>query len=475
MEAINQGRKLIKDKVRDVNTAKSLISYAKQLLTKSRAAWAPPEKGTIPYDPQSWIEELLFVAYVISTCFEQNPKQFTDENLQNQLVAILSYASVQLRQIDMISSIIDSIVQSLICPNLVIPDYILLHNHNAVHLLLNVYESEISDGVLLSACICLAKDKNFYHSVDKYLPRIEQKYPAGAASLKAVLIMQNISNSQIPEKAQEALTIINNALSKEPKNPQLLYNAAVLCLKLHNKEKACEYAIKALESNPALPYTVLLVMKLLRSNCDFKAALDLADRSPLEAGYWSKEIVIEACLVAAESGNKQKIEKYFTRLRKYWRQDPEALYATVKTSLMLNNIAYASECFTLWSEFDQQSAEFFYAYSQLCIYSNDLKEAERHLMYAIDIDGSCAEYHSTLALVLHKRGKPEMAIERAKFAIDLDPDCIHSWLVLANVSDGDVSANALKKVQDLRSTTVDMTGVELVICSGDSRGSFSIE
>lgn len=470
---IKQGRKLIKDTIRDINVAKSLITYAKSLLTKNRANWTAPEKNELPYNPQTWLEELLVVGYAISQCFEGNPKQFTDENLQNQLVAILSFASIQLRQIDMINPILDSIVQSLTCPNLLIPDYILLRNYNAVSLLLDVFDTQISDGVLLAACICLTKEKSYSQKIHKYLPRIAEKYPSAAASLKSVLIMQNISVNQIQSKAQEALTPILEALNDDPTNPQLLYNAAVLCLKLHRKDKASEYALKSLQADPSLPYTVLLVMKILRSNCDFKAALELADRSPIESGYWSKDIVIEAVLIAAESGNKQKIEKYFPRLKKYWRQDPEALYATIRTSLMLGNIQYASECFQLWSEFDQQSAEFFYCYAQLCIIAGDLNEAERHLMFAIEIDGGNSEYHAALATVLNKRGKHEMAIERAKFAVDLDPNSVHGWLALANVSDD--PAPALKKVQEIRAVTVELSRIELVVCRGDIRSAFSLE
>ena len=463
MEDIKNGRKLLKSETKDIQTAKGLINYAKILLGPNRKSWEPPQKDEFPTNPQTWIEELVLVGYKINACAKQNMKQFCTENLQDQLAAILCFAASQIKQMDVISPVIDSIIQALSCPDITVPFYVHNKNINALSLLLQAFHESMSDASLLCACLFLAQNKSTSYQAEKYVDRLMLKYPRVVASLRACLLIQSAAFGESRSKCEEALHIITDALLVYSNDPQLLFNASLLSLNLYNKKKASEYAQKALIAETSNPHIILLMMKILRSNCNFEAALKLAERSPVEIGHWDKYIVIEAMFIAAESGDMGLMEKYFQRLRKYWKKDSYAMNCTVRLNLMLGKLQNASECFQLWSEFDQQSADLFFCYSELCVASQDFAEAEKNLYFAIEADSDKAEYHAALAFVLQKRGKKEMALERAKFATELEPNNIHSWLALASVSTGEMSAFSLRKVQEIRCNTVDVSPLDIML------------
>ena len=464
MEEFQNGRKFLKSKTKDIPTVKGLINYAKLLLGSSRNFWQQPQNDEeITPIPQTWIEELILVGYKINSCAKQNMKQFCAENLQDQFVAILCFAAAQIKQLDVIQPVVDSVVQTLSCPDIIIPFYVYNKNLNAVTLLLQVFHSTMSDASLLAACLFLAKNKSTSYHAEKYIDRLAPKYPKIVASLRACLLTQSAAYNENRSKCQEALGIITSALTAYPDDPQLLFNAAILCIKLYDKKNASLYAQKALIADPSNPHIILLLMKILRSNCNFEAALELADRSPAETGRWDKFIVIEAMFIAAEIGNMPKMEGYFQRLKKYWRRDGYAMSSTVRLNLMLGKLQSASECFQIWAEFDQQSADFFFCYSELCVASQDFAEAEKNLYFAIEADSDRAEYHAALALVLQKRGKKDMALERAKFATELEPNNIHPWLALASVSTGEINTRALKKVQEIRCNTIELGPLDIML------------
>lgn len=463
MEDIQTGRSFLKSAETTISVANGLISYAKTLLGPKRSFWKPPQQGEFPVTPSTWLEEMILISYKIMDCAKANMKQFCSEKLQDQLVSILTFTAAELKQLDVVAPCIEQIVQCLTCPDIILPFYVYNRNLNAVSLLLGAYHEEVSDSTLLVSSLFLAKNKSTAYQAEKYIEKLAPKFPAIIPSVKAYLMVQSVSSAERQTKCEEALSIITAALESFPNNAYLLYNAAILSLKAHNKEKACSFAQKALKADPEDPSITLLVMKLLRSNCNFEAALNIADRSVVESGKWNKHIVIEAMFVAAESGDMTRMEGYFQRLRKNWKKDTCAMNCTVRLNLMLGKLQNASECFQIWAEFDQQSPDFFFCYSQLCVASQDFEEAEKNLYFAIEAESERAEFHAALAIVLFKRGKKEMALERAKFATELEPENIHAWLALATVSTGDVSSNALRVVQELRCNTIELEPLDFII------------
>jgi tetratricopeptide (TPR) repeat protein len=131
---------------------------------------------------------------------------------------------------------------------------------------------------------------------------------------------------------------------------------------------------------------------------------------------------------------------------------------------MLGKADSAADCFETWAEIDQQSAEFYFAYSQLCLAARDFGEAETALTTATELMPFNGHYHAALANLLFKNGQEEKALAVAKYAVKIDPESVHAWFAVANVSRHSADASeALAKATELRKTVVDLTHMSLVL------------
>jgi tetratricopeptide (TPR) repeat protein len=203
---------------------------------------------------------------------------------------------------------------------------------------------------------------------------------------------------------------------------------------------------------------------VLRSNCQGEDGAAIAAGSRDLLDRYDRDILIEGMYAADECGDLATTEKLFKCLRTHFKVDPVALEAAVRLNLMLGKADSAADCFQTWADVDQQSAEFFFAYSQLCLSAKDFAEAETALTSATELQPFSGQYHAALANLLFKVGQEEKALAIAKYAVKIDPDSIHPWFALANVSHNPAEASeALAKATELRKTVIDLAHLSLVL------------
>ncbi|KAK8893475.1 Bardet-Biedl syndrome 4 protein [Tritrichomonas musculus] len=348
-----------------------------------------------------------------------------------------------------------------------LPD--LIHNKHiiGVSTVLEAYNQQIHDSTLLLTCVYLARNPGYSTTVAKYLNRLNKDYPAQVASIQAFMLINNCSVNIRDEKCNEALQILDVVRKKDKKNSQILYNEGFIHALLRNKETAFDFLKASLRPQDGkLPYAsaILLMIRIMRSNCQTSEALQLATNSYYLLNRYDKNICIEGMYAAAEKGDMDQMDFFFKKLKKHYKKDSTVMEALVKINLMLGKTKNASDCFQTWSEFDKESPEFFFCCSQLCLASQDTSEAIKNLILAIQLDPSNAEYIANLATVFFKTGAKEKAYDHARSAIRADPYSIHAWLALEMVSPDDSEArDALNKAVELRKNVVDLSGLSIIL------------
>jgi tetratricopeptide (TPR) repeat protein len=301
----------------------------------------------------------------------------------------------------------------------------------------------------------------------KYLDRLKDAYFVEWLSLRALILIQECSIDQLEARCSEALQLFKEAEKTYEKNPVVNYNIAYLHARLHEKTQALDYAKRAIlvNSDTHPPHwALLLLIRILRSNCQTTQALNLAIVAKDLLDCYDRDILIEGIFAAAESGDSVQTEHLFQLLRKNFKRDTRAFAASVKLNLMLGNIQSASECFQKWAEFDQQSPDFFFAFSQLCLASKDLGEAMTALSSACDLQPMNGQYQSALAYLYYEADAKDKALERARAAVSYDPECIHGWLALLHIdADPEEVGEARKRVSYLRKNSVDLSNIGILV------------
>jgi tetratricopeptide (TPR) repeat protein len=209
---------------------------------------------------------------------------------------------------------------------------------------------------------------------------------------------------------------------------------------------------------------ILLLARILRSNCQSEEAVSLALASRDLIDCYDRDILIEGMLAAAESGDFPNAEALFQLLRANFKADAVALNASVSLNLILGKVDGATECFETWADIDEQTAEFYFAYGQLALAAKDYAAANVGLSGACELQPTCGKYHAAAAMLLARVDAKEKAQERARQAIRVDPECPHAWLALATVAaDTPEGAGALARTVELRRKSVDLARLSLLL------------
>jgi len=476
MEEIKNGRSLLVSSSKGIETAQSLISYCKRMIGTLRLEWYPPENEGLPFKFETWVEELLYASYKLSTICANNSKLFNSSNLTNPYISILFFAATQLKQLDAIIPIIDQIVQNITSPDCVLLFYLVNKQKTAVSLILEAFSIHIKDSTLLSACFYLAQSIETYEMVlPSYLDRLSQQYSFQVTILRAAISVNRYLISNDSTNIEYSLELIMGLLSDHPQNHLVLFNLAYLYALKKDKENSFKYARQSLVSNYNHSKPLLLLIRILHSNCQYDAAIDIAKSSAIILDRWDKNIVIEAMFCAAEKGDIALVESMFKRLNRKWKTDSQAMSASVRLNLMLGKINQATDVFESWSSFDQQSSEFMFCYSQLCVAAQDYSEAEKFITFAIDLNPKRGEYHAALSAILLKRGKKDIAYQRAKFATEIDPKSLFSWVALYNSSPNQLASETLLKLTELRMSHIDLSELSFMLFPNESSISGVIE
>lgn len=463
MQAIQEARTIIASKKNDVETGRKLIEYAKKLMTNYRSVWFPPPQNTFVFAPSLWTEELMLVAFRLSDCFLKDPKGFVVNNLATPFISILLFGATQLRQLDIVAPIIDKLLHNLICADLLVPYFVFKKNKDAVSLFLESFAPQMKDSTVLLACLYLAQFPDTLFLVKIYLDRLKKKFPIQVTYLKALLLIRTCTPDEYATKGQEAIDLLKDYLPSNPQDHQLLYNLAFLSALAQKKVDAFEYIQQSIKINTSDSRALLLMIRILHANCQYTQALSIAKTVKSLLDRYDKNICKEVILIAAESGDSSLAEEYFHKLQNNWPKNTEVMNTIVRLNLMYGKIQSATEHFQAWSEFDQQSADFFYCYSQLCFSSKDYLEAEKYMSFAIEQDPCRAELHVAYAEILKKNDKLDMAIDRIHYAIEIDPFNIPAWVVLSGLLTGEESNQALQKAIELRNNYIDLSGLDMML------------
>jgi hypothetical protein len=318
----------------------------------------------------------------------------------------------------------------------------------------------------IRVCAFLAASDCFASVKPEYLASLADDFPVEVASIRASLIVHGVGRGDEEARCREAIAVVNAARGGRD-NPIVCFNLAYLHARLREKSKAIRYAKRsvAASSNGApLGSALMLLIRVLRSNCQSEDAAAIAIGSCVLLAHYHRDILIEGIYAAAECGDLATTETLFKCLRTHFKVDPVALQAAVRLNLMLGKTDSAAGCFQTWADVDQQSAEFFFGYAQLCFSAKDFAEAESALTSATELQPFNGNYHAALANLLFRLGQEEKALTIAKYAVKIDPDSVHAWFALANVSHNPAEASeALAKATDLRKTVIDLAQLSLVL------------
>ena len=347
----------------------------------------------------------------------------------------------------------------------IVSSYIDEDNFIGITTILESLADRLTGSALLD-CICfIVKNHGSASIVEKYYDRLEKDFPAQLASVKAYILVSEITKENREQKCNEAIQILENALKKDRKNPQLLFNIAYVNVLQNNKENAYKTLKKSFNKKKD-PYasSILLLIRILRSNCQTDEALSIANAAFDLLGRYDRNITIEGMFVAAEKGDISKMEFFFQKLKKNYKNDKKVMEAATKINLMLGKVQDATDCFQKWSKFDKESSDFFFCCAQLCLAAMDSNEALRNLSLANQLDPLNAEILANMATVYYKSGSKDRAYEIALAATKIDPTSIHAWLALSTVSTDDAEAkNALNYAIALRRSFVDLSGLSLIL------------
>lgn len=348
-----------------------------------------------------------------------------------------------------------------------LPDLIKSKHIIGVSTVLEACNDKIKDSTLLACCIYLAKHHGYLANVEKNLKRLENPYPAQVASIRAYLLITNCSIDVRDEKCNEALKILEKVRKSDPQNPQILYNEAYIYALLRNQEMSFNLIKSALQkscNHPPIPSVLLLLIRILRSNCQTKEALDMATQSYYLLNKYDKYICIEGMYAAVESGDLNQMKIFSQKLERKFKKDTKVMETFTKINLMVGKTENATKCFQTWSSFDNETPEFFFCCAQLCSASQNYENAIHHLMLACQLDPSNANYLSYLATIYANAQKHEKAYDCAKDAVQVNPYSVHAWLALSNISpDENEARNALAMAMNLRKTVVDLEDLDIIL------------
>lgn len=249
----------------------------------------------------------------------------------------------------------------------------------------------------------------------------------------------------------------------------MLFNIAYLYALKGEKEKSFQYVKQSFQSNPSNSKILLLFVRILRSNCQFKAVLDLVSASRHILDRWDLFLCIEAMYSAAESNDFNLMTKYFKKIRKNWKNDVIALKNLVKVNLMIKKTNDAMEIMKSWAEFDVQSSDYFFCFSQISLVSKSVDHAKRFILYAVELDPSNVIYLAALSQIHLELGEPKEALTIALTAIHLDPNNIYAWIAYAACLEGKESQEANEKLLKLRVSYVDLSNLDLILTSFEKK------
>ena len=463
---------------RKANIAR-VIFYAKSMMIYKNYAYVAPEPGLYPVEPQTWLEEVLAIGLVLAEelagpnamVYLSDATDPLRSRFVTKIVALLFFAAAELEQFDVISPVIDKIVQNLMCIDLLIPFFIRMNNHLAVSLLLDAYSDRISMTIKLCACLFMVKFPDFAHKAVRYFDELQEVYPIHVIAMRMNLIIEGQPYSVAIKRADELKQLVEEGLKIDSENPQMLYNAAYLEAMLGHKDKAYDLLSKSFKLKPYDHRTFLFLLRILRSYEQSTKLLQLHKTEKFCYARRHKRAMIEVLWALAATNQRTETAKVAGKMKTLWLHEPEVMSALTRVHLSLaeSSLEPVKQCLREWVEVDNRSSEFFFCLAQAFVRLKSYQEAQRYLLNAIELDPCNAEYHASLALVYAANGEKIKANKQAKYGIQFNPFLPDVWLALSHVSEGQEAEDAKRKYIQVKESSVDMSNLKICLfVQGDS-------
>lgn len=462
MSAQARARKAIKDKKLTAESAKDIVAYCRDLMIRKSAGYKRPPDNLYPVAPKTWIEEVMAMGYILAGELSgSQAEKFLAGGQATQFVAILFFAAAYVGQLDVISPVIDMVVQNLVCVDILIPYFIHTRNHLAVSLLLDCYASEMRLSTKLCACLFLVKFPAFAHKVVKFLDELEERYPIHVIAIRMNLIVEGQPPAIVMDHAEELREMMQRGLELAPKDPMMLYNAAYIEAMMRNRDKAYELLSQSFALKPYDHRTFLFLLKMLRSYEHPRQLLNVWQKQKFCFSGKHKGIMFEALWAMIESNDRRDAIKLGRKMTALWPNDSEVM-SVIMRAVLSSKLEEFKPYFEKWTEFDTRTPELYFCFAQLCSLWNEHREAQKWLHTAIELDPCNAEYHASLACAMAKTGEREKAQRQAKIALQFNPYLALCWLALSCSTEGEESEEAKKKYMELRND-VDVSKLEICL------------
>ena len=463
MSSQKLARKAIHSKKITPEGATHIISYCRELIVGKSLVFRRPKDELYPVLPQTWIEEVMAIGYILAQELAGSQANvFLSRDLGTKFVALLFFAAAQVGQLDVISNVIDMVVQNLVCVDILIPYFIHIKNHLAVSLLLDSYAAEMRPATRLCACLFLVKFPAFAHKVVKFLDELEQVYPIHVIAIRMNLIIEGQPPAIVMDRAEELREMVQRGLEIGGNDPQMLYNAAYIEAMMRNRDKAYELLKESFRLKPYDHRTFVFLLKLLRTYEQPGQVLKLRGKRRFCFSGKHKGVEFEGLWAMAESNHRLEATKLGTKMMTLWPKDGEVMSVLMRVTLCSKLEESKKKCFEEWAAFDSPSGEFYFCVAQLCSSLSEYREAQKWLLMAIELDPCNAEYHASLSCAMAKNGEREKAQRQAKIALQFNPYLALCWLALSCSTEGEESEEAKKKYMELRND-VDVSKLELCL------------
>lgn len=441
-QQISNGRNVYQNGSNNLDTVSNLIAYAKQLLSHLRSSWKPPPNSKY----KIWQEELIDILLRLSGIIEEIQTGIP-EILINNYFSLLLYVGNSLSQFEQILPLVDRFIFILSSYDEVVQFYSILYHKPALQQLLSC--TQLNPKSLLLATSILIKSPETTALAEPYLESLQTDFPSEVASIKVFLLLQR-STIPFEDRVDQAFSLMQEALRLSPKNWIVMFNTAYVSVLRGDKENAFNLIKAAMKINRRSVKVLLFLIRILRSNCQNNQVINIVQTSRFVFDRWNLHLCIEALYSSFELKDEDLMSYFFFKIQKHFPESGFAFRNLITFNILVGENSNASDLLKKWSEFDSQSADYFYSFAQISIAYKSYVEAEIYLRFAVGIDPSNVIFLISLSQVYSFLDNLNSAISCALNAVRLEPRNINAWIAYSNYLTGFEKDEAYQRIVELR-------------------------
>ena len=455
---MEEARQAIEGSKNDMKSVRAVNAYLLSLFTaEGRKNWKAPPKNLYGTKIRSYLEEMFHMSL---TQLIRGAKCVTFRlDSYKKTTSFLFFAATQLQLLDQIPLSITSVFMCTEQFDILIPFFLKTNNEKALQSILTSHADTLTEKQIISCIKPVVHNKQIQNFCLSLLDKIKNQFPSDAAKIESYCLFDKTD----PETFKKSLDILENALQENEeckKDYILLYDAALLSIYNGDLSKARKHIYQALQLyNESVDANILS----LRLTEDPTHSLLIVRDSRRFIGDWNKNILLEGLRIAAMTDQIHFFDEFHRKLVKRWPDDPLVCEKIMSVCFMADKLNEAQQAFNRWSKLDDKSAAYFYYSAQRSISNGSMTTAENSIEKAILLDPLKPEYHATLALILKKMKRDNLALHVAKRAIEVGPLCAPAWKALSFIASGEEAANARKQFNKLQEIQVIYDDLDLLL------------